>query len=115
MRLPELLRLVSLSQWQGTADPHPCTGPSNTYISLISKEISKIHYNKQVFPVNRVKAAASEALTITSATSHAASEALTITCAAVAEATTCSAEVPGKETETLSFNGRCVKEFMEMF
>lgn len=38
-----------------------------------------------------------------------------ISCATVAEATTCSAEVPGKGQETLSFNGRHVKEFMEMF
>lgn len=86
-----------------------------SHLRLGHSSLSASGLHQQVFPVNRVKAAASEALTITSATSHAASEALTITCAAVAEATTCSAEVPGKETETLPFNGRCVKEFMEMF
>ena len=72
-----------------------------SHLRLGHSSLSASGLHQQVFPVNRVKAAASEALTIT--------------CAAVAEATTCSAEVPGKETETLSFNGRCVKEFMEMF
>ena len=60
-------------------------------LGYCSLSASGLH--QQVFPVNKVKSSVSKA------TYH------HISCATVAEATTYSAEVPGKETETLSMEG----------